>query len=110
MAISLGQRRRDFTRDISILVVWANREGYGIAYDDVKATTGHMKNSKHYEGLAADLNLYIYNEEEKYWEYQTETEAHTPIGEEWERMGHTWGGRFKNPDGNHYSYGKEESR
>jgi len=96
--VTLGEKRRQFSLDISILVVWANREGYGIAYDDVKAHDGHMKNSKHYDGLAADLNLYIHNGEK--WVYQTETEAHTPIGEEWERMGHTWGGRFN--DGNHY--------
>jgi hypothetical protein len=29
------------------------------------------------------------------------TEAHTPLGEQWEKMGGTWGGRFN--DGNHYS-------
>lgn len=99
---TLGDKRREFSRDLFILGVWATREGYGIAIDDVKAHDGHMKNSKHYEGLAADLNLYIYDEEEHYWKYQTETEAHTPIGEEWERMGHKWGGRFN--DGNHYEY------
>ena len=101
---TLGERRRKFSLDISRLVVWANEQGYGIAYDDVKAHDGHMKNSKHYEGLAADLNLYIYNEEEHYWEYQTTTESHTAIGEEWERMGHKWGGRFTKKDGNHYEY------
>ena len=103
--MTLGEKRRQFSLDISILVVWANREGYGIAYDDVKAHDGHMKNSKHYSGLAADLNLYFYEVDENNdgkWVYQTETEAHTPIGEEWERMGHTWGGRFN--DGNHYEF------
>jgi hypothetical protein len=28
------------------------------------------------------------------------------LGEYWELIGGTWGGRFKNPDGNHYSYGE----
>lgn len=105
--MTLGEKRRQFTLAISILVVWANREGYGLSYDDVKATTGHKKNSMHYSGLAADLNLYFYDEATKNWVYQTTTKAHTKIGEEWERMGNSWGGRFK--DGNHYSYGKEES-
>lgn len=104
MSKSLGERRRKFSLDLAILIVWANRDGYGIAIDDVKATEGHMKNSKHYEGLAADLNLYIYDDDEHYWKYQTETVAHTAIGEQWERMGHKWGGRFSKPDGNHYEY------
>lgn len=104
MSRSLGDRRRQFSLDLAILIVWANREGYGISINDVKAHDGHMKNSKHYEGLAADLNLYIYNDTKHYWKYQTTTESHTKIGEEWERMGHKWGGRFPKPDGNHYEY------
>jgi len=100
--MTLGEKRRQFSLDLAILIVWANREGYGIAIDDVKAHDGHMKNSKHYSGLASDLNLYFYIDDK--WVYQTETESHIKIGEEWERMGHKWGGRFKNPDGNHYEY------
>lgn len=100
--MTLGEKRRQFSLDISILVVWANREGYGIAYDDVKAHDGHMKNSKHYSGLAADLNLYNFIDDE--WIYQTETEAHALIGAEWKRMGHKWGGDFRRKDGNHYEY------
>lgn len=104
--MTLGEKRRQFSLDLAILIVWANREGYGIAIDDVKAHDGHMKGSKHYDGLAADLNLYFYIDGE--WVYQTETVAHTTIGEEWERMGHTWGGRFKKKDGNHYQWGGHE--
>lgn len=105
--MTLGEKRRQFSLDISILVVWANREGYGIAYDDVKAHDGHMKKSKHYDGLAADLNLYLYEVDENNdgnWVYQTETVAHAKIGEEWKRMGHKWGGDFTRKDGNHYEY------
>lgn len=47
--------------------------------------------------LAMDINLFIDGV------YQTSTEAHRPLGEEWERRGGTWGGRFPKPDGNHYS-------
>ncbi len=100
--MTLGEKRRQFSLDISILVVWANREGYGIAYDDVKAHDGHMKNSKHYSGLAADLNLYLFVDGK--WIYQTTTEAHAKIGSEWKRMGHKWGGDFRRKDGNHYEY------
>ena len=100
--ITLGEKRRQFSLDISILVVWANREGYGIAYDDVKAHDRHMNGSKHYSGLAADLNLYFFVDGK--WVYQKSTEAHIKIGEQWERMGHKWGGRFRKKDGNHYEY------
>jgi len=98
--MSLGDRRREFSLDIAILIVWANREGYGISIDDVKAHDGHMKNSKHYEGLAADLNLYFFIDGK--WQYQKTTEAHKAMGDEWKRMGHKWGGDFKRKDGNHY--------
>ena len=104
--MKLGEKRRQFSLDLSILIVWASREGYGIAIDDVKAHDGHMVNSKHYNGLAADLNLYFY--ENGKWIYQTTTEAHAQIGKEWKRMGHKWGGDFLTKhgkrDGNHYEY------
>jgi hypothetical protein len=46
------------------------------------------------------MNLFIDDK------YQTTTEAHRPIGEKWESLGGTWGGRFRNKDGNHYSWGE----
>lgn len=60
----------------------------------------HMPKSLHYEGLAMDIDLF--NKDGK---YLTDTESHKQFGEYWERL-HSdcqWGGRFKNPDGNHYS-------
>ncbi|EJY8354924.1 M15 family metallopeptidase, partial [Cronobacter sakazakii] len=36
--------------------------------------------------------------------YATRTEDYLPLGEYWESLGGSWGGRFKtNPDGNHFS-------
>ena len=98
--MSLGERQREFTLKIAILIVWAYREGYEITVGDFWAHDGHKDGSFHYKRLAADLNLF------KDGVYLTTTEAHKPLGLEWERLGGTWGGRFKRQDGNHYSLGE----
>ena len=58
------------------------------------------KISKHTEGLAIDINLYINGV------YQTTTEAHKKYGEYRKGLNNEdrWGGDFKNKDGNHYEY------
>jgi len=105
--MTLGDKRRRFTLRISQLVVWADLQGYGLAYEDVKAHDGHMKGSMHYSGLAADLNAYIWNG--RRWVWQTGSGAHEVMGPEWERMGGKWGGRYKTKGGgmdyNHYEWG-----
>ena len=94
----LGDKQRRFTCMIGELIGWAYENGYeltfGDAYRDPRVTYGHQ-NSLHRKHLAVDLNLFINGE------WQQSTEAHTPLGEYWESIGGTWGGRFD--DGNHYS-------
>lgn len=51
--------------------------------------------SNHKMRLAIDFNLF------KDGEFLSTTEAHKPLGEFWESIGGSWGGRFN--DGNHYS-------
>ena len=96
--MTLGETQRRFTRMIGELIGWAYKNGYeltfGDAYRDPRVSYGHQ-NSLHRQRLAVDLNLFINGE------YQTYTDAHTPLGEYWESIGGTWGGRFN--DGNHYS-------
>lgn len=59
--------------------------------------------SLHIHRLAIDLHLFIDGV------YQRNSEAHRKLGEFWEFIGGSWGGRFKDehgnpkPDGNHYS-------
>ncbi len=95
----LGNFKRRFTLMIAQLIVWVYEQGQGYemtlgeGYDD--DGTGHMKGSLHYDGLAQDLNLF------KNGVWLKNTEDHRFIGEHWEQMGGTWGGRFN--DGNHYS-------
>lgn len=85
---------------LSLLLDYANLQGYEITLGDAFATSGHKDDSFHYKRLAIDLNLF------KDGKYLTETDDHRPLGLFWESIGGTWGGRFKNPDGNHYSYGE----
>lgn len=104
--MTLGQKQRQFTRMIGVLIEYAYQQGYevtvGDAYRDprlhgeigVKKGYGHPK-SAHKQRLAMDLNLF------KDGKYLDKTEDHRFLGEYWESMGGSWGGRFK--DGNHYS-------
>ena len=104
--MTLGQKQRHFTRLVGLLIEFAYQQGFeltvGDAYRDprlhgevgVKKGYGHSK-SAHKQRLAIDLNLF------KDGKYLDSTEAHKPLGEYWESLGGTWGGRFA--DGNHYS-------
>lgn len=57
-----------------------------------------ITNSLHTQRLAVDFNLFVNGQ------YKTDTADYLPLGEYWESLGGTWGGRFKSrPDGNHFS-------
>lgn len=103
----LRAKQAHFACEISRLILWAEENGYevtlGDAYRDprVFGMVGEWKGygaskSQHKRRLAMDLNLFIDGE------YCYATEDHIPLGEQWEKMGHVWGGRFN--DGNHYQY------
>lgn len=98
--IKMSRKQRDFNLAIAKLTIWAAKQGYEFTDGDAFAKTGHVKDSFHYRRLARDMNLFINDR------YQRTTEAHRPIGEQWEKMGGTWGGRFGDKDGNHYSWGE----
>lgn len=103
--MTLGQKQRKFTRMVADLICFAYDNGYELTFAEAYRTpeqaaanvskgTG-IRNSLHTQRLAVDFNLF------KDGEYLTSTEDHLPLGEFWESIGGTWGGRFK--DGNHYS-------
>jgi len=104
--MTLSQKQRLFSKMIAELILWAYEQGYeitlGDAYRDprlhgplgVKMGYG-ARNSCHKMRLAVDFNLF------KDGVFLQTTEAHRPLGEKWESMGGSWGGRFQ--DGNHYS-------
>lgn len=102
----LGTKQRIFTRMIADLILFAYENGYELTFGDayrdhrVFGAPGTKRNyssanSLHKERLAVDLNLF------KNGKFLTATEDHRLLGEYWESIGGTWGGRFN--DGNHYS-------
>ena len=100
--MTLREKRCLFTSLIADLIHFANHAGYEVALHDVFTRDGHCKNSYHYRGLAADLNLY------KNGDYLRKTEDHAELGEYWKSLHPmcTWGGDFRKRDGNHYSFGE----
>lgn len=106
MSKTLLQKQQDFTLMVANLIEYAYQNGYrmtfGDAYRDprvhgqVGQRVGYSSaNSLHKERLAVDFNLF------KDGRFLTRTEDHRQLGEYWESIGGTWGGRFN--DGNHYS-------
>ena len=104
--MTLRQKQSELVRMVSMLIDFATREGYELTFGDayrdprVHGQFGEKKsyashNSLHKMRLAVDFNLF------KNGKFLTRTEDHTPLGEYWESIGGTWGGRFN--DGNHYS-------
>lgn len=103
---TLGQKQRLFLPMVARLIQFAYSNGYemtiGDGYRDprlhgalgVKIGYG-AANSCHKIRLALDLNLF------RDGKYLTSTEDYRPLGEFWESIGGTWGGRFS--DGNHFS-------
>ena len=106
MSETLGQKQRRFAKMVAALINKAHDLGYELtlvdAYRDPRlhGAFGEKKGygagrSCHKLRLAIDLNLF------KDGKYLDRSEDHKPLGEWWESMGGTWGGRFR--DGNHYS-------
>lgn len=105
--MTLSEQQRVFTRLVGELIAWAYAHDYALTFGEAYRTpeqaalnakkgTG-VSNSLHTQRLAIDLNIFVNGV------YQTTTEAHRPLGEQWEKMHPLarWGGRFG--DGNHYS-------
>ena len=110
--MTLGEKQRKFTRMIADLIIWAYNAGYELTFAEAyrtpeqaalnaKAGKG-ISNTLHLDRLAVDFNLF------KDGKYLTATDDHKPLGEYWESIGGSWGGRFK--DGNHYSLEHEGRR
>jgi len=89
------------------LIQWATLNKYELTFGEAYRTTEQaasnaakgtgIANSLHTQRLAVDFNLFINGE------YKISTEAYRPLGEYWESIGGSWGGRFSKPDGNHFS-------
>lgn len=106
--MTLRQMQSEFVRMVAMLIQFADKEGYELTFGDayrdprVHGDFGERKsyaspNSVHKVRLAIDFNLF------KDGKYLTSSEDHKPLGEYWESIGGSWGGRFRFNDGNHYS-------
>lgn len=114
--MTLGEKQRLFVRLQAEFVLWCYANDYelsdGEAYRPPElsvlyASQGRgIGNSLHGKRLAKDWNLFkdlsLAGDEDI---YQPDSEAYRPLGEKWESMHPLarWGGRFKKPDGNHFS-------
>lgn len=107
--LKLGAKQRKFTLAVAHLIQYAYSQGYELTFGDayrderVFGKMGERKgygkpNSTHKLRLAVDFNLF------KDGKYLDKTEDHKFLGEYWESIGGTWGGRFEDRDGNHYSF------
>ena len=109
--MTLGRRQEIFTKALALLLQFAHFKGFDIRMGDVARSKEEAERlgfagALHCSRLAADLNLFLDGE------YLTKTAAHEPLGKFWESLTgmyddealvFRWGGRFSNPDGNHYS-------
>ncbi len=110
--MNLGKKQREFTRRVAQLIDFAYSRGYELTFGEAYRTpeqaalnakkgTG-ISNSLHTQRLAIDLNLFIDGK------WQTDSASFKPLGEFWEQLSTPdaiccWGGRWKKPDGNHFS-------
>lgn len=95
---SLWMKQVEFTRMVADLIEWAYENGYqltfGDAYRDPRTPYGHTK-SLHKSRLAIDLNVF------RDGVYLSGHGEYDDLGEYWESIGGSWGGRFG--DDNHFS-------
>ncbi|EIH0052346.1 M15 family metallopeptidase, partial [Escherichia coli] len=104
--MKLSEKQQLFAVMIADLIHWAQEHGYRLTFGEayrtpeqaaLNAKSGKgIRNSLHTLRLAVDFNLFINGE------YQADTDAYRPLGEYWESIGGTWGGRFSRADGNHF--------
>lgn len=135
MSETLGQKQRRFPLMLAQLLSWAYAKGYQVTLGEayrtdeqseinalgatlrvrladliatqfpdlasrIRNNTGSgIRTSLHGDRLAIDLNLFVNGV------YRPDPEPYQPLGEKWEQLGGTWGGRFG--DANHFSLAHE---
>lgn len=101
--VTLGEKRCLFTSMLARLIKYANEAGYGVNLECGKCylTGHHRKNSLHYLGLAADLNIY------KNGEWLPDGTGHDVLHDYWDSIG---GAKRIPGDSNHYSIEHEGRR
>lgn len=109
----LREKQSDFVQMVARLIDYAYDNGFELTFGDAyrdPRVHGHVgtsrgygrKNSLHKERLAVDFNLF------KDGIYLTNAQDYNKLGEFWEAIGGSWGGRFS--DANHFSLENEGRR
>ena len=105
--MTLRENQSKFARMITQLLIKATELGYeytlGEAYRPPEMARIYAKDGRgitsslHCDRLAMDLLLF------RNGVYLTKSADYQQLGEFWESLGGSWGGRFSRPDGNHFS-------
>ena len=104
----LGDKQKAFTRMVADLIQYAYESGYELTFGDayrdprVHGDFGSKESysaakSVHKQRLAVDFNLFVGGE----WISDGDNVHWVLMGEYWESLGGSWGGRFN--DSNHFS-------
>jgi hypothetical protein len=114
--MTLRQKQSLFVSLVAKLIEYAYANGMELTFGECwrtpeqakrNAQTGSgISNSLHVERLAIDLNLFVAGV------FIDSSEGHRRLGEYWKSLHPScrWGGDFRKPDGNHYSFSPDGVR
>lgn len=114
--MTLRQQQSEFVRLVAKLIEFAYANGMELTFGEcwrtpeqarLNAAKGSgISNSLHTERLAIDLNLFVGGV------FIDSSAGHKRLGEYWKSLDPhcRWGGDFRRPDGNHYSYSPDGVR
>jgi hypothetical protein len=114
--MTLREKQSLFVRLVAKLIKYAEDNGMELTFGECYRTPEQAKlnaqagrgisTSLHTERLAIDLNLFVAGV------FIDASEGHRRLGEYWESLHPScrWGGRFRKPDGNHYSFSPDGIR
>lgn len=110
MVVTRADEYRDFLTMFTRLLLFAMDKGIPVRFGEahrpqevakIYAEKGvGIADSKHIYSLAVDL--WIYNEDGHGIDWKSPLYAE--LGEEWEKLGGKWGGRFERVDSCHFEY------
>lgn len=104
---TLLEKQQQFSWMFKDFLIWLFANGYTVTIGEVLRTKKQaadnaaagigISNSLHLLKLAVDLNIF------KDGEFLQTYDELLTVGEIWESLGGSWGGRFKNQDCDHFS-------
>lgn len=104
---TLRGKQSHFVWMVGKLIEWAYSHGYELTFGEAQRSNAQalhnyltgagVIHSLHIIRLAIDLNLFFRGQ------YMLQVNDYLPLGEYWESLGGSWGGRFARPDASHFS-------